>query len=73
MDRVKFYDTNALLKLKEKVLEDEYFYISSVTLRELEHIKVSKNKTEQVKYDARKVIHILDENEEKYRTVFVRT
>ena len=71
MDRVKFYDTNALLKLKEKVLEDEYFYISSVTLRELEHIKVSKNKTEQVKYDARKVIHILDENEEKYRTIFV--
>lgn len=71
MGKIKFYDTNALLKLKEKVLEDEYFYISSVTLRELEHIKVSKNKTEQVKYDARKVIHILDENEEKYRTMFV--
>lgn len=71
MGKIKFYDTNALLKLKEKVLEDEYFYISSVTLRELEHIKVSKNKTEQVKYDARRVIHILDENEDKYKTIFV--
>ena len=70
MDRVKFYDTNALLKLKEKVLEDDRFYISSVTLQELEHIKVSKNKTEQVKYDARKTIRILDENDEKYVTIF---
>ena len=35
-----FYDTNAILALQDKVLEN-FFYISSTTLQELEHIKVS--------------------------------
>ena len=48
---MKFYDTNAILKLQDKIFEED-FIISSVTLQELEHIKVSRNKDDQIKYKA---------------------
>jgi len=48
---------------------DNEFVISSVSLHELEHIKVSKGKDEEIKYKARKAIHILDENPDKYEVV----
>lgn len=47
--------------------------ISSVTLQELEHIKVSSTKSQEVKYDARKVLHLLDENEDKFKVVVYTT
>ena len=50
----KFYDTCALLKAQDKVYEDKFF-ISDVTLRELEDIKTSSKKDEAVKFKARKV------------------
>ena len=53
----KFYDTNALLDLQEEILNDP-FIISSKSLEEIEHIKVS-NKPENVKYKARKVGHMM--------------
>ena len=65
---MKFYDTNALLELMEEVLV-EPFAISSVTLEELENIKTSKNKTEEIRYKARKVVHLLDENKGKYEVI----
>ena len=65
---MKFYDTNALLELQEEVL-GEKFAISSVTLEELENIKTAKNKTEEIRYKARKIVHILDENRDKYEVV----
>lgn len=65
---MKFYDTNALLELQEEVLQ-EHFAISSVTLEELEGIKTNKNKTEEIRYKARKVVHILDENRDKYNVI----
>ena len=65
---MKFYDTNALLELQEEVL-GEKFAISSVTLEELENIKTAKNKTEEIRYEARKIVHILDENRDKYEVV----
>ena len=65
---MKFYDTNALLELQEEVLAED-FAISSVTLEELESIKTNKNKTEETRYKARKIVHILDENRDKYKTV----
>lgn len=68
----KFYDTNAVLFLRDKLLNsNEKFAISSTTLLELEHIKVSRNKDEETKYRARKVLHILDENPEYYDVVIV--
>lgn len=68
INKIKFYDTNAILKLQDKVFDEE-FIISSVTLQELEHIKVSRNKDDQVKYEARKALHLLDENSDKYDVV----
>lgn len=56
---MRFYDTSALLNLQEKAF-DEYFVTSSVVMQELENIKTSKKKTEDVRYAARKVAHLLD-------------
>ena len=67
----KFYDTNAILFLQDRLLEDEKFYISSTTLLELEHIKVSRNKDEETKYRARKALHVLDENTDKYDVIII--
>ena len=72
ISKVCFYDTNAVLKLKEKIFENKCM-ISSVTLQELEHIKVSGRKSEEVKYNARKALHILDENPDKYTAVVFTT
>lgn len=68
----KFYDTNAVLKLQNKIFE-ERFLLSSITLQELEHIKVSRNKDEETKYNARKILHLLDENQDKYDVVIYTT
>lgn len=65
---MKFYDTNAILKLQDKIFEED-FIISSVTLQELEHIKISRNKDDQIKYKARKALHLLDDNSDKYDVV----
>lgn len=66
----RFYDTNAVLLLQDKVLETP-FWLSSTTLMELEHIKVSDNKSEETRYRARKVLHILDENPDSFQVVIV--
>ena len=63
-----FYDTCALLNRQSAVLNN-YFYISNVTLKELENIKTSSSKDELSKYNARKVIKLLDENEDKYSII----
>lgn len=63
----KFYDTCALLaSVNNEHLFDESFYVSSVTLHELEHIKVSRNKDEDIKYKSRKLTHLLDLHHDKY-------
>ncbi len=65
---VKFYDTNALLKLQEDVF-DENFIISSITLEELEKIKTSGNKSEEVKFKARNIVRLLKAYENSYEVV----
>ena len=72
MEKKKFYDTNAVLKLQSKIFEDE-FILSSTTLHELEHIKTSKNKDEETKYNARKAIHLLDEKTDRYNVIAFTT
>ena len=72
MGKKKFYDTNAVLKLQSKIFEDE-FVLSSTTLHEIENIKTSKNKDEEVKYNARKAIHLLDTYSDKYDVVTFTT
>lgn len=63
-----FYDTNSLLNLQEKLF-DNYFYISSISLNELEDIKVSRNKDEDVKNRCRKILKLLAKNETKYSVI----
>lgn len=60
-----FYDTCALLNLGEKAFA-EPFIISLETLRELENIKTSRNKDQDVKYAARKVTKLLCEKPDMY-------
>ena len=62
---VKFYDTNALL-LKMESLFEEYFAISSVSLSELEKIKTSAGKDQNIKYSARRLLHLLDIHKGSY-------
>lgn len=64
----KLYDTCALLDgLSQIKLEKEIFYISSISLLELESIKTSNKKDNTTKMLARKVLHFLDTHPEKYR------
>lgn len=65
---VKFYDTNALLEKQNEVFENT-FYLSSITLQELENIKFSNHYSEETKYKARKILHLLNSNNDKYKTI----
>ena len=62
---MKFFDTCALLELQQDALESK-FVISSITLSELESIKTSTNKDEETKWAARRLLHLLEENEDAY-------
>lgn len=66
----KFFDTCSLLNSFDRIFkEEEYFYISSITLCELEKIKNSKTKDEITKYKARRVSDLLTTYEEKVKVV----
>lgn len=65
---VKFYDTDALLVLGETAFNEE-FALSSVTLQELENIKISRNKSDEIKHQARTIVRLLDKNSDKYNVV----
>lgn len=70
MGKKKFYDTCSLLaEINNENLFDERFYISSVSLHELEHIKTSKTKSDEVRYNARKLTRLLDEHYNDYDVV----
>lgn len=67
---IKFYDTCSLLLAGESIFESgEKFIISSITLKELEIIKTSSNKDSDVKYNARLLLHLLDEHKDKYYVI----
>lgn len=68
MEKIKFYDTCALLNIDIEKIEDK-IYLSSVTLNEIEHIKTSKSKDDDVKFKARKITRWLKDNEEKYECI----
>ena len=62
-----FYDTCSLLsELKNAFQTEEKFYLSDITLNELEEIKTSGRKDEETKYNARLLLHLLEENVDKY-------
>ena len=65
-----FYDTCALLDAQGDAFESsDKFYISSITINELENIKTSGTKDEETKYNARTLLHLLEIHENKYEIV----
>lgn len=71
MTMTKFYDTSSLLLRASNLFEneEEYIYISSITLNELEVIKTASNKDFSIKYAARKVLHELKNHVDNYEVV----
>jgi len=54
MEKILFYDTCSLLELEEKdINENSSFYLSSISLEELNNIKESKTKDDSVKSKAK--------------------
>lgn len=73
MKTINFYDTCSLLLAGEKIFSDnDKFVISSITLKELERIKTAVNKDAEVKYSARLLLRLFDENLDKYEVVIHR-
>ena len=70
---MKFYDTCSLLKKVDNLFDEDKFLISSITLNELEGIKTSSSKDPETKFAARKILHLLDENPDKYEVVIFTT
>lgn len=68
MEYKLFLDTNALLNLQKEAFK-ESFVISQKTLEEIENIKESSRKDNEVKYKARQVAHLLDEYFGEYEVV----
>lgn len=64
----KFYDTCSLLLKTNHLFDEEDIkvVISSISLQELEDIKTANNKDAEIKYSARKLLNILNENPEAY-------
>lgn len=64
----KFYDTCSLLLKTNNLFDEENVkvVISSISLQELEDIKTANNKDAEIKYSARKLLNILNENPEAY-------
>lgn len=58
---MKVYDTSALLNLKDELEFDEESYIPLIVLKELENIKSSVHKDDEIKFYARKVVGMLQE------------
>lgn len=63
-----FYDTCSLLKELDKVFSST-FAISNISLIELESIKTSAAKDEETKYRARKILRLLEKNENSYTLI----
>ena len=63
------YDTSSLLLLNEDLFQqssESIMVISSITLQELEKIKVSQNKDARIKHTARTLLRLLDEHIHEY-------
>lgn len=72
MKSIKFYDTSSLLIAGESVFNGNKFVVSSITFKELEHIKTSSYKDAEIKYSARLLTRLFDENPHSYEVVIHR-
>lgn len=65
---MKLFDTCSLLELQQNIFESK-FLLSSITITELESIKTSGTKDEEIKWIARKVLHLLEDKENCYEII----
>ena len=67
--RSNFYDTCSLLLKANNLFEkeEEQFVISSITLEELENIKISSSRDADIKYSARQLLRLLDDHIDEYK------
>lgn len=73
MKMTKIYDTSSLLLIADKIFEEDCnIVVTSITLKELEKIKTSANKDASVKYAARQLLHLLDDNPDSYECYIYR-
>ena len=64
-----FYDTSSLLASTESMLSAEHFFVSSITLAEIEGIKTNPNKPADIKYKARVAARYLDTHRDQFTVV----
>jgi len=69
---MKFYDTSSLLELTAEKLGKRTFVLSSITLKELEEIKNSKTKSENIKIQAQFLTKWLMTYKEKYEVIIFK-
>ena len=65
-----FYDTSSLLTINPDILIQGHFFMSSISLQELEEIKTNPNKPPDLKYRARRLIRALDGHRDAFTVVF---
>ena len=68
----KMFDTCALIDGIMQLDKEKEFIISSISLIELEEIKTSSKKDNNIKYVARKVLHWLEEHPSSYKVEICR-
>ena len=68
MTKYLFYDTSSLLLNINHLFDNpnDKVVISSITFQELEDIKTSNKKTEELKQSARMLLRLLENNTDKY-------
>ena len=71
--RKHFLDTNALLDYHDRLDELDNFILSSISLIEIENIKTSATKDEEIKHKARAVSRYLANNDDAYDVVVVHS
>lgn len=68
---VRFYDTCSLLNVNTNAFKDgEKFYVSDITLKELEKIKTDRNRDIDIKYKARLLGKMIIQRPECIKVVF---
>ena len=75
MKMTKIYDTSSLLIKGEDIFdnaEENKIIITNITLKELEQIKTSPYKDTSIKYMARRLLHLLDNNPDKYECIMYK-
>ena len=60
---IKVYDTSALLDLSDSLVLDKDCYISVLVINELENIKTSFHKDNDIKMRARQVVRLLQQEQ----------